>query len=458
MKKKKIVAEYPIEICNNLGNLALYRFPDLNSYLEINKIKYWDRCGHVEIEMKFPQSNVSHIKLKNLGTSVITYKADRINKKSYYYLNIKEGKALLTKIPSLYLFEPYHHYYNLPEENKDEILKMERSYDLDDSRRLMSEDMQVLEFVNESNSFSNTYTTENLKSEYVNGSDNFSDVYNIENIKDKLEECTISESKLKEANTFSCRANLQEKTISDFEFQKENNFFCNNVKIEKFIIRARIVNMSVLIEMCKNKDLVKNILFKMTNKLSGRFVLKNNYYEDCLHEKRTKLLNLFIHNGETKISNTFFLKDEDWMVDEIADKIGTNYVLKGFYEDADFNIDEIRISNKMKIDELLKKFVMLGVREINAHTGIEEDLINLNFKEFNTEYIHLANNAFTLANDNPLINQILIILSNNKSVSLEEIQDLCKNENFEYDENFIVSELKKICNQRAKKFFIKNIK
>lgn len=436
MNNKKIIAEYPIELSTNNMNLALYRFPDLQKNLNINRIKNWESCGYTEIEMNFPNTNVSACKLKSIGSSFITYKSQRFEGVNYFLLRIDNGKAILHKIPNLYMFEPYHHYYpvetetefinDIAKEENDEEVDYMKTNNIGNIKKLMNDEIKVLKYEDCSEKYKNDYEFIDCNSCNVN---------------------TIIEN---EKGLFS---NLKiENTMTGNEKR-----LCSNLKIENTIKNARIVNYSYLIDIFGREDFVKSMLIKLTTKVAGRFILKNEFYEESLKEKRTQLLDLFKHKEEIKIDSFNFLKEDQWLADEVAHKIGTNYILKGFYEKVDFNENEIKNLNRKKINDILSKHIMLGSKEISLYTDIEEDLINLNFQEEQNDYHHLANNGFVLVNDNNFINIILKELTGKKSITIEEIKNIFYDYNFEYDENFIISEMKKYCNLRSNKFFLKNL-
>lgn len=426
IEEKKIVAEYILETSPEISNLALYRFSDLVKKLKPKEISYKPLSGYTEIKIEFPNTNISAIKLKQLNSSFITYKALPTKSSNYYYPKVEGNRILLKKISAVYLFDPAHQYYSVnfhnlvlkKAESREELEHRKKSINFK-LRNIENEEARILSFED----------APDAKKSNIS-------------LNDTIETCDSHE----------VITNNESEKIPDILIKKP----VDHVKIEEVVRRIRIVNMGVLMEKYGNPDMVKNFLFKMTDKIAGRFILKNMYYERRLHNTRSRLLDMFRLSGEVKITETFFLNTEQWIADEIANKVGMKYVLKGYCEKVDFDASIIENVNKKLIDEVISKHFMLGCREISQFTGIDDDIINLIVNE--NDYIHLANNGITMDDSSYWFNSVLKILSRKKSIELDEVINILNDNQVEYEQDAVVGELKIFCNQRGKKYFLKIIK
>ncbi|KAI5149626.1 hypothetical protein ENBRE01_1726 [Enteropsectra breve] len=414
---KKIIAEFPIELEGDAKSHSLYRFQSMGKPFAPTEIKIKPTSGYTEIKINFPVRNSSVLKIKQLGATSMVYKALPTPVSNMYNARIENNRILLSKINSVALFAPLFQYFPVASsgprlkkaESREEFEHRKRSinYKL---KCIDEEPFQVREYV--------------------------------ENKEHKNNLVIPSE------NTEQCTEAIQ-KELMQMSIREKTDF----LKLEQTIKNARIVNSDVLIGLFKNKDAVYSSLYKMTEAIGGRYILKSKFYERALWERREKLLSLFKRNGTTEIKNTLFLGIEQWMADEIAAKEGQLYVLKGHKETINLDKDTIEQRNKNMVWHMLCDEKMLNVQEISDALQMDSEIIHGILNDTG-EFHHLMNNSYALNNEAYWFNSVLLAFTNKKSMSLDEISAVLSEVN-EYSEHAITEELGHYCVHRGGRFYLK---
>jgi hypothetical protein len=423
---RKIIREIPIFKSNSSNVLQFYRFPGIAKQLKPIEVKYKPTSKLTEIKFQFPPKCASALKLKNLNSENLAFRAFPADCKTYYFAKIENQiiknednseiqiqKMVLYKIQNIYLFQPFHFYY--PVENTSTKLKKA------ESREEFEHRMKSINF--------------KLKNVAL-------EEYRVLQVEEgifipKIKQLTSDQSNDQQTNTNS-------------------NGKINFKDIEDTVKRTRIVNMKPLVEIFKNEDAVKSTLFKMTERLGGRFVLKNSYYERNIHELRKNMLDLFKNseNSTLKPENLKFLKKEIWLINEISDLVGGKYVLKGFKESFEFDSESLRKANLSLIKDLLKINRILNSSQISAQLSINEDIV-CDLMQNNDCFYHLSNNSYALNDESYILNEMYGLLLNKKSFELSELTSKIK---VKYEESYLLDEIKRYCTVRAGKFYLKIIK
>lgn len=438
-RMKEVIAEYPLVLSQSPTPVTIYRFPTRQKDFCPVEIKLRPSSGYTEIKLPFPQKNMSALKLKLLNTNSLAFRSIPTHPASYYHATVESERIVLTQVQSLYLFEPMHQYY-MVEMQSTALRKAESREELEHRKRSIN------------------YKLKNLENEEFVTMD-YEDATKIE-----MRGNSVSGLKGRGSATPGTSTNatqpdgLSKTAVAAGQVKSTSNgskTVCRN-KIENVIKNARIVNASDLINIFGNKMAVNNVLFKMTDRIAGRFILKNAYYEKRLWEPRSTLLNLFRGCGETSISSTRFLGDESWLADEIADRVGTKYVLRGYKESTDFDASAIEDANRRHIRALFEKARMQSQAGISQQTAIDEEIIHRIL--CGPSYLHLANNSYVLDDSSYWFNPVLKAFAARRSMELSVAQELlCQNEAV-YNEEDLVAEMKVYCNQRGGKYFLKIMK
>lgn len=434
---KEIVAEYPLVLAEGGPNTALYRFPSKN--FKPGEIRYKPLSGYTEIKMSFPQKNTSALRIKLLNSTHLVYRSIPSPSPNYYHVKVEDGRIALAKIQSFYLFEPMHQYYPVSahgpvlkkaesreelEHRKKSINYKLRNLDVEEARTMQYEDASAL--------FRNRILVPGQEGACAGSAAGHS-----------VGDLDASRSK---------------HSVGDLDTSREKHpVLASDGKIEEVIRNARIANLSDLVAIFGDENAVRNALFKMTEKISGRFILKNIYYEKRLWEHRTDLLDLFrASGGEIPVSAARFLECEAWMVHEIAEQKDARYVLRGFRESTDFDVSAIESRYRQAIRRVLEAHRMLGIKEIGRQTSIDEEIIHRQIT--GPGYLHLINNAYALDSDSYWFNAVLKAFTAQKSLDIAEIRSHLEPSGVQYDDKAVVQELKHYCNQRGGRYFLKIIK
>lgn len=408
---KEILKEFPIlkSECSNL--LSLYRFPIPMKPMNLNEVKIKPVSKFTEVVISLPNKNVSALKEKTLNMNNLVYRAFPNNVQTMFFAKLEDGKILLYKFQNVYLFQPYHFYYQ---------------YDYTPSKLKKAESREEFEH--------------RMKS--IN--------YKLKNVDiEEFKHLNIEESKfIPKAPTDSAL---------NAALQSNLNLTVNFKKLEEMIKRTKIVNMKVLVDIFNNENAVKSTLFKMTDQLCGRFVLKNIFYEKSLHEMRDRIIQIFRENTTVDIKSTKFLGNEKWLVEELSDLKDGFYNLKGFKEHVEFDNNSIRVANLSCIKDLLQKQRILTSTHISEKLSIDESVV-VDLISKDGGFFHLSNNSYTLDDDKNVLNEMFRILIDKKSFELPELISKLDQNSVKFDELSLVDEIKRYCTQRGGKFYLKNIR
>lgn len=410
---KEIVKEYPIVKLNCSNILQLYRFPSASKTFKPVEVKFKPTSKLTEVKIAFPTKCASALKLKNLNSENVAYRAFPSECKSHYYARIENDTVVLYTIQNTFLFQPYHFYY--PFDYTPAKLKKA------ESREEFEHRMRSINF--------------KLKNVEMEGFR----VLGFELGEFDPKNRAVAVQDLPDLLKYS--------EISKLEFKE----------IEETIKRTRIVNMHPLSESFKNEDAIKSSLFKMTERLEGRFVLKNSFYERNVHEIRTKLLDLFRSKETVKPEDVQFLKKEKWLIDEIATFKDGFYELKGFRESFDFDGASIKAANLSLVKDLLRTHKILSATQISNILSLNEDMVCELLDDTN-DFFHLSNNSFALNDESYILNNMYGLLVDKKSFEMSELTEKLEQRNIEYNETQVLEEIRKFCIVRAGKFYLKIVK
>ncbi|KAI5169471.1 hypothetical protein PAEPH01_0743 [Pancytospora epiphaga] len=416
---KKIVGEFPIILLEEAPMSTLFRFPCSTKSLQMREIKYKPSSGNVELKTPFPHRNMSAIKLKILKSEYFTYRSHPTPLENHYSVYLKDGRFNIRKIQKVYIFDPDHQYYEVATQNST-LKKAESREELEHRKKNINYKLRNIE-----NEEPRTLKFEDMTSKYPNS-------------------ISVNEGEMQgEMEVFSALSKLSVKP--------------ERTRVEEMIKHARICNLKNLIEIFGDETIIKNTLFKMTEKIAGRFVLRNSYYEKDLWEPRARLLDIFKEkNGRIPISDTLFLGEESWLANEIAKKVEREYVLYGFEEDSGFDIEALERINRMAVRSTLSCHRMLNVEGICAHTSLDSDIVLRFLSE--PGYICLANNSYVLEDDTYWFNSVLKAYESKKCMELTEIEAILSGGEDTHNHDEIVAEVKLYCNQRNSKYYLKIIK
>lgn len=410
---KEIVKEYPLIRTTCSNNLNLYRFSGASKSFNFIELKYKPTSHLTELKMPFPNKCASALKLKNLNTETISFRAFPSEGKSLFFGRIEDDKIFLYSIQNTFLFQPYHFYF---------------PFDYTPSKLKKAESREEFEHRMKSINFK-------LK--------------NVELENFRILAFEQSEFIPKNRTILPQGRNL----IIENSLKPKINFS----ELEETIKRTRIVNLSPLIEFFGNEGAIKSTLFKMTERLEGRFVLKTSFYERNLHDMRMKLLDLFRCKETVLPSDVKFLKNEKWLLDELASLVNGKYALKGFKESFEFDSESIKAANISSIKELLKQHRILSVPQMGNYLSLNEDIIH-EILQNNPDFIHLSNNSFALNDESYILTSMFTLLTDKKSFDIIDLKESLTKNNIRYDESELQNEIKKYCLYRSGRFYLKSHK
>lgn len=406
---KEIKKEYSIVVSKDTNRISLYRFP--NRDLDIKNVSLKETSKVAEVEVKL-NSSTSALKEKNLNTKSLIYKATPTTLQSSYYTQIEGDKIILYKVHNNYLFQPTHSHHSFEYQASD-IKKAENREEYEHRMKNINfklknielEEVKRLEFVEEQSRPSSAPSPD------------------------------------------FCFPNTE--TILDKKLDEE-------IEIKKVIKNFRICNLKDLQAIYTNIDL-RPILEKTAEFISGRFILKNSFYEKNLHKNRSIVLEMFEKEEEIDKKEFLFLKDELWMVEELCDSIGSRFRLKGYKEELKWNGKKPSISTILdEIKQLFENKRVIGSEEIlNADfiASLDHEAVMGLMMNNKDCFIHLSNGTFAINNPAYWLNELFLILENNKSFEISELEERLKG--IEYKKEDLVSEIKKYCYCRGEKYYLK---
>ncbi|KAM0680956.1 hypothetical protein GINT2_000738 [Glugoides intestinalis] len=409
---KAIAKEYKIVKSNCSNILHLYRFPVNIKALNLVELKLKPRSNLADVIVSLPVKNTSALKVKALNTENLAYRAFPSTTKTLYFTVIEDETIHLFPFQLTYVFQPHHFYY--PFDYVQAKLKKAESRD-EYEHRLRSINYK-------------------LKSVELEAFKTF-----------QFEETKFI-PKI-ETQTGYFKNHLKSQTGS----------VVNQRKLETVVKRTRIVNMQTLNELYGNENLIKSTLFKLTDQVCGRFVLKNIFYEKTLHLMRKQLLQLFCEKSTVQIKDVSFLGEERWMVEELADLRDGFYYLKGFKEIIEFDNESIKAANLSNIKDLMKRGQLLTAKQIGMELSIDEDLV-IDLLSADTMIFHLSNNSYVLCDNTSILHPMFDILTNRRSFELSELVQALEKKEVEFVESQLIEEIRKYCTHRAGKFYLKVVK
>ena len=407
---KEIVKELPIirTDCSNILNL--YRFPNSSKGFNPLEVKYKPTSHFTELKIAFPTRCASALKLKNLNTENLSYRAFPAEGKSHFYARIEDNKVVLYRIQNTFLFQSYHHYYPF-DYTPSKLKKAE-------SREEFEHRMRSINFKLKNIELENFRVLGFEQGEFIP----------------------------KNSSVIKIDSNAFKKNIKSIN--------ANFKELEETIKRTRIVNIKPLVDAFKDESAVKSTLFKMTERIEGRFILKNSFYERNLHDMRTKLLDLFKSKEFVVPSDVLFLKNEKWMLDEISQLDNGYYVLKGYRESYEFDSASIKAANLSSVHNLLKIHKILTIPQISNLLSLNEDVV-YEMLQNSSDFFHLSNNSIALNDDSYILNSMFSLLVDKKSFEMNELKEKLTINNIRYEESELLDEIKKFCLYRAGRYYLK---
>lgn len=420
---KEIVGEYPLCRSEFPGSLSVLRFPVNLKRLVPSKFHYKRTSRLLEAFVPLPSSNISAIRSKSINSDHISYRAVPEELNNFYYAFQRDGKIHLFPLNHLYLLEPHHFYYPVDKmkeltkraESREELEHRRRSY-IYKLRCMDAEEPAILSYENSTNQI--LFQSHSLEHSHEH-----------------------PESRNSNSNT------LDSKTHRKLELHK---------KISQTVLKARIVNYSKLLEIYLDSTAVSSVLTKMTISVGGRFILKSQYYEKNIRELREKMIKLFIDYGNVKEDKIRFLKDEKWIINEIANKEQGLYKLKGYRETTTFDAGLIRAKNLEVVKNVLERLGMANPTLIRDETGIDIDIIEeiLSGGRFH----HLVNGCY-VADDGSVLADILKVFESKKMAEIAEIRNIIEEKGHADYNGYeqIGNLLKKYCTKRGEKYYLKNM-
>jgi len=405
--QKKIVKEYPMTRVKSTVPIQFYRFPVPLKGLKITSVKLKPISKFVEISLMLPHKNVSALKAKALNTDSFAFRAFPVATHNLSYVSIDGDTATVHEIQNVYLFQPFHFYY---------------PFDYTFTRHKKAESREEFE----------------RRLQSIN--------YRLKSV--DLEEFTLLPVEAGQLSPVT-------KVSASAAVKKDNPV--NFKKIEEIVRRARIVNLAPLVDIFHNENAVRSVLYRMTDQLCGRFVLKNKFYEGLLHGIRSQMLGLFRSNMTVRASDLDFLGDEIGLAAEISDMCDGAYVLRGFRENIEFDDTTARMANMQSIRMLLRETPLLSASQIASKLSIDEDVIS-ELISGNVEFFHLSNNTFAVNDPDQPLSWVFSMLVDRKSFVLSELLEKLQSNNIEMDETVLVDEIKKYCTLRSERFYLRTAK
>lgn len=404
---KQIVKEYPITKVAFSNALQLYRLPISTKSMNIAEVRQKPVSKLVELKVSLPPKNTSILKIKTLNIENLAYRAFPSNIPQLYWASLEDGKIFLYSIQNIYLFQPFH-FYSSFEYLSIKLKKAESREELEHRMRSIN--------------------------------------YRLKNV--ELEEFQV---------LLVENSRLFPKLLKDLPMaplppiEKPVNL----TKLEETIKRTKIVNFDRLLQLFPEENIVKSALFRMTDMLNGRFILKNQFYERSLHEIRNRLVQLFGENESIEAKNTIFLGEERWMLDELAYFENKVYRLKGHKEVVEFTSSSIKMATLSLIRDLFIQSRILTSSQIGSTLSINENFV-LELLSDGDMFFHLANDAYALNDDNYILNEMFRMLVDQKSFELFELTMKLEEKNVVYDIQALVLEIKKYCSVRSGRYYLKS--
>jgi len=428
---KEIAQEYSIVRSSDSNVISLYRFPNSIKNFRPSEVRYKPISKHTEIKASFPPKNTSALKTKMLNASAITYTANPVELKSHYYTKVEGNKIVLYKVQNSYIFQPLHEYHPF-------------EYQASKTKKAESRE-----------EFEHRMRNINFKLKKVDEEDfktmSFSDSACIKSHSNQ-DDSVVDETTKREVG------NKEDKTIEDQndktdELNKEMQSSTLK-RIEKTVHNSRICNFSDLLKIYSDAKLLKSVLFRMTQVVAGRCILKNSYYERSLHGMRSQLMKLFEESDVIEKKETEFLKGEEWLVKEIATQEGHLFRLKGYREEIELSSAHAKEIYLSLIKDVFATSRIMSIAEIASKISLDEaqvsDLISKN-----PLFIHLSNNSYAINDESYWLNDLFLILKNKKSFELAEIEERLNEKQIQYKIFDLQNEIKKYCTLRGSKYCVK---
>lgn len=415
---KEVRQEFSIVKSPDSRVISLYRFPTVTRALCPSEIRIKPTSKYTEIKVSFPPKNTSALKVKTLGADCITYKAFPTPVKAYYYTRIEGDKIVLYKVQNTYLFQAAHEYY--PCDCQSSRLKKA------ESREEYEHRMKSINFKLKSVESEEFWTLAFRDCVPESGTE---DLYRVPS---------------HEKNEAAHDHRMLDRPV-DLK------------QIEETIKKTRIVNLKDLLEIFPCESAVKTALFKMTDNVCGRFVLKNSYYEAALHEMRSAMLDIFRRCGTASVGELGFLGDERWLADELASLRDGEYVLRGHAEELDFDTAHVRAATLCLIKDLFARSRVLSASQISQRLSIDEDVVR-SLVQNDKAFFHLSNDSYALDDKTYWLNSMFGILCGKKSFELPDLEDRLAEQGVKYQQHELIDEVKRYCSSRGNKYFLKIIK
>lgn len=406
---KEISKEFPISKleCSNI--LSLYRFPVQIKPMTLTEAKIKPASKYTEVSVSLPNKNASALKEKTLNIDSLAYRAHPTAPSNLFYAKIEDGRLILARLQNVYLFQPFHFYYQ---------------YDYTPSKLKKAESREEYE-------------------------------HRMRSINYKLKSIDLEESKVLKFEESNFTPKINPNSVEK-QAVISQSIAVNLKKLEETIKRTRIVNMSVLVGIFKNENTVKSTLFKMTDQLCGRFILKNSFYEKNLHNLRNQMVDIFRENQKVGLKDLMFLGDERWMAEELADVVDGFYHLKGKKEYVEFDNNSIRAANLSSIRDILRNQRLMTTAQISDKLSVDENIVS-ELMTVENGFLHLSNNSYSLDDHSDVLSEMFRLFVDKKSFELHELTAKLDQNDIKYDEMELVGEIKKYCMQRAGKFYLKSL-
>ena len=412
-----MVAEIPVTFAEARGEHVLGKLPNIWKNMTFKEARYKPTSKYFEVDVAMPKTNVSALRAKQLSRQCATYKSLCSASHNYFFPVCSDNRLSLQKVDYVALFSYKH---NAPAEKEQEALfkKAESREELAHRKKNINFKLRTME----KEEFLVLETTQVANKARIN-------------LSDFVPEET------------GRNARRPERSAS------EEGIAVSHYNLESKIKNARIVNIGVLKSMFRDEDAIKTALCKMTEQVAGRFILKNAYYERYMHSLRDRMLSLFRPGGSVAADALGFIRDEFWLVEEIADVDGSVYVLKGYDEDPRFDVEEVEDANRKLVARQFRGCRMLSYEQICGGAGVDRDAV-LSIVE-GSGFRRLANGAYVKDDRSYWFSPVLALFVEVRSREMAEVKDVLDKD---YDDADIVAELKHYCTQRNGKYFLKNVK
>lgn len=231
-------------------------------------------------------------------------------------------------------------------------------------------------------------------------------------------------------------------------------------RLRRCIFNARIVNLGVLKKMFGQAD-IHGVLRAMTVHFRGRFLLKNEFYEQKFQVVRKAILDEIARSGHLafgeaqKIPQRFV-----FLLEELCEKAECGYVLKGYDEMLGIDDEALEMSDAhTKIQRVLASAGMASLQEIVRLSGLNRREVAGVLAE--APFVKLSNGCYVACSDKPgSIRALLVDLFSKKaSVRKSELmRTLREGLGHAAQMEQVVDVLDELCVQRAGSWVLKESK